>query len=172
MVSTVAALVATIATLVSAVATLAPSVASTLLPVAALASAIAASAATTVATTTVAASVESTTVARSAATESVRSHGVVFSELCKSLCLADLEVDPSLVSEVVEDVLESCDVLFCDIEDSSSLVLEHAHSSDVAVDIFSEELSHDAPDVRNCHEFLFKLNLVCNAVLLASQEGS
>ena len=164
----VAALVAAVAALVTTIATLVAAIASSRLvaTLVSVSSSVAVSA-------SVATSVEAATVAWTVSTElSAHWASIVLSQFWECLALADLEVDSSLVSEMVKNVIETLDVLLRDIEDGALLVLEHAHSSDAGVDVLSEELSEDAPNVGNSHELLLKLDFNCDEVLLAGQKTS
>ena len=68
---------------------------------------------------------------------------------------------------MVKDIFEANHAFFGDIEDGALLILKHAHASDVGVDIVSEELTHDAPNIGDSHEFLLELDLKGDEVLMS-----
>lgn len=68
---------------------------------------------------------------------------------------------------MIEDIFESLDEFFRDIEHGTLLILVHAHASDVVDDVLCEELPQDAPHKRDCLESLLKFELYCDEIFLA-----
>ena len=98
------------------------------------------------------------------------SEGIVFSEFRERLGPAELEVDPSLFSEVNEYIFESLDEIFRDVKHGSLLILEHAHAPYLVYNILSEVLSKDAPYEGDRHESLLKFEFDCYEVFLAGEK--
>ena len=73
---------------------------------------------------------------------------------------------------MIENIFKSLNVIFLDIKDCSSLVLEHPHTSDSIYDVLGQELSEDSPNEGDGLESLLELNLNGDAVFLSSEETS
>jgi len=77
-----------------------------------------------------------------------------------------------LVSQVNENVFESLDVFFGNIENCALLVLVHAHASDVVDDVLCEEFPQDAPHERDRLESLLEFELYCDEIFLSGEQRS
>lgn len=73
---------------------------------------------------------------------------------------------------MVEDIIESLNEFFGDIENCALLILKHTHSSDTVDNVLSKELSENSPNEGDSLESLIKLEFYCDKVLLASQQTS
>jgi hypothetical protein len=98
------------------------------------------------------------------------SEGIILSQLRQRLGTAELKVDPSLFSEVNENIFESLDEIFRDVKHRSLLILEHAHAPDLVNNILSKVFSKDTPHEGDCLESLLKFEFDCYEVFLAGEK--